>query len=117
MGPGLPPEEDSVPEPDHCMARLTTILEKNRFTFSEPNIIAMYQLCTLIVEHAPSHIHNNECKKQGTRLRIFMVFVWNTLTSSASTHILDPTVRFTGYLFLAHLIDKFTINRKIVLQV
>ena len=50
-----------------------------------------------------------------------MVFVWNTLTTGSSTspttHAIDPTVRFTGYLFLAHLIDKFTINRKIVLQV
>ena len=53
-------------------------------------------------------------RKQGGRLRIFMLFAWPCLTQNNHQ---DPTLRSTGFNFLAHIIEKFTINRKIVLQV
>ncbi|PIO54479.1 hypothetical protein TELCIR_24157, partial [Teladorsagia circumcincta] len=52
--------------------------------------------------------------KHGWRLRVFMLFAWSCLTP---TNRQDATLRYTGFLFISHIVQKFTINRKIVLQV
>ncbi|CAI4222469.1 unnamed protein product [Auanema sp. JU1783] len=114
LGPA-PPANDSLDEdPNSIVSRLASMLDRNRSNLGDKNVIVFYQLCTLLVEYAPEHIHNNACKKQGSRLRVFMLFAWPCLTTGS---LADPTLRFTGFLFLAHIIDRFTINRKIVLQV
>uniref|UniRef100_A0A914VHX2 Transformation/transcription domain-associated protein n=1 Tax=Plectus sambesii TaxID=2011161 RepID=A0A914VHX2_9BILA len=76
--------------------------------------IMLYQLSCLFVEFAPQHIHDSSSKKQGSRLRTFMLFAWPCLQQNSQQ---DPTTKYTGHLLIAHIIDKFAINRKIVLQV
>lgn len=110
----LPTDPDVSNTTENLVARLSTVIGTHRLDFSDGMIIFFYQLCTLFVQHAPEHIHNNHCKKQGGRLRIFMLFAWPCL---ATPNRQDPTLRYTGFYFLANIIARFTINRKIVLQV
>ncbi|PAV77565.1 hypothetical protein WR25_09838 [Diploscapter pachys] len=106
--------EQNEAEHDSLVHRLVCVVDLHRQKMSDSMIIVFYQLCTLFVKYSPHHIHNNSSKKQGGRLRIFMLFAWPCLTQNNHQ---DPTLRSTGFNFLAHIIEKFTINRKIVLQV
>ncbi|CAB3404105.1 unnamed protein product [Caenorhabditis bovis] len=101
-------------DPNNLVSRLAKVVDTHRQKMSDGMVIVFYQLCTLFVQHAPHHIHNNNFKKQGGRLRTFMLFAWPCLTLANHQ---DPTMRFTGFYFLANIIERFTINRKIVLQV
>ncbi|KAF1765339.1 hypothetical protein GCK72_005291 [Caenorhabditis remanei] len=107
-------DADSSANKDNLVARLTSVIQAHRLNLSDGMIIVFYQMCTLFVQHAAEHIHNNNCKKQGGRLRILMLFAWPCLQSPNRQ---DPTMRYTGFFFLANIIERFTINRKIVLQV
>ncbi|UMM18202.1 hypothetical protein L5515_014374 [Caenorhabditis briggsae] len=107
-------DAESSNNTENLVGRLTSVIGAHRLDFSDGMIILFYQLCTLFVQHAPEHIHNNHCKKQGGRLRNFMLFAWPCL---ATPNRQDPTLRYTGFFFLANIIERFTINRKIVLQV
>uniref|UniRef100_A0A1I7TFD1 Non-specific serine/threonine protein kinase n=1 Tax=Caenorhabditis tropicalis TaxID=1561998 RepID=A0A1I7TFD1_9PELO len=106
-------EVDSSANMDNLVGRLTAVIAR-KLSLSDGMVIVLYQLCTLFVQHASEHIHNNNCKKQGGRLRVFMLFAWPCLTEPNRQ---DPTMRYTGFYFLANIIERFTINRKIVLQV
>lgn len=105
---------DPAGSSDNLVARLTSVIDSHRNYLSDGMVIVFYQLCTLFVQNASEHIHNNNCKKQGGRLRILMLFAWPCLTMYNHQ---DPTMRYTGFFFLANIIERFTINRKIVLQV
>lgn len=116
---GTAPIDDSETSMDtetsaNLVGRLVMVINEHRQSLSDGMVIVLYQLCTLFVQHAAEHIHNNNCKKQGGRLRIFMLFAWPCLTPNNHQ---DPTMRFTGLFFLSNIIHQFTINRKIVLQV
>lgn len=104
---------DSSSNMDNLVGRLTSVIAR-KLSLSDGMVIVFYQLCTLFVQHASEHIHNNSCKKQGGRLRVFMLFAWPCLTMPNRQ---DPTMQYTGFYFLANIIERFTINRKIVLQV
>ncbi|KJH50813.1 hypothetical protein DICVIV_03063 [Dictyocaulus viviparus] len=108
------PSEQPENNPNDLVYRLAHIIDQNRQVMSDSIVIVLYQLCTLLVKHAPRHVHNNDSKKHGWRLRVFMLFAWSCLTP---TNRQDATLRFTGFLFISHIVQKFTINRKIVLQV
>ncbi|CAI2345673.1 unnamed protein product [Caenorhabditis sp. 36 PRJEB53466] len=107
-------DADSSANMENLVGRLASVIDAHRQKLSDGMVIVFYQLCTLFVQHASDHIHNNNCKKQGGRLRIFMLFAWPCLTLANHQ---DPTMRFTGFFFLSNIIERFTINRKIVLQV
>ncbi|KAJ1358809.1 hypothetical protein KIN20_017331 [Parelaphostrongylus tenuis] len=108
------PSEQPDNDPNDLVFRLARIIDQNRQVMSDGIVIVLYQLCTLLVKHAPGHVHNNDSKKHGWRLRVFMLFAWSCLTP---TNRQDATLRYTGFLFISHIVQKFTINRKIVLQV
>ncbi|KAK6024285.1 hypothetical protein OSTOST_09906 [Ostertagia ostertagi] len=109
------PSEQPENDPNDLVYRLAHIIDQNRQVMSDGIVIVLYQLCTLLVKHAPRHVHNNDSKKHGWRLRVFMLFfAWSCLTP---TNRQDATLRYTGFLFISHIVQKFTINRKIVLQV
>ena len=100
--------------------------------------ILLYQLASLFVEHAPLHIHDprfsystfdysdrNAYSKQSQQtagkaqqpaslLRKFLLLSWQCTTQTSND---DPTVKYHGHLLICHIIDKFAINRKIVIQV
>ena len=75
--------------------------------------IYLLQFATLLVEHAPHHVHDNN-KNRNSKLRRLMTFAWPCLLSKACV---DPACKYSGHLLLAHIIAKFAIHKKIVLQV
>ncbi|CAG9767854.1 unnamed protein product [Ceutorhynchus assimilis] len=78
--------------------------------------ISLLQFSCLLVEQASSHIHDHDAnnKAQGYKLRRLMTFAWPCLLVE---NCVDPATRYHGHLLLSHIIDKFAIHRKIVLQV
>ncbi|KAK0395513.1 hypothetical protein QR680_001317 [Steinernema hermaphroditum] len=112
---GAKPSPDDVDDTNIVSVLVTKIIDVCRVDMSDQMFIAMYQFCILLVQHCPTHIHEISQKiKQIGRLRIFMVFAWPCLQAQGPQ---DITVKYTGHLLIAHIIDKFAINRKIVLQV
>ena len=57
------------------------------------------------------YIHN---RKQGNKLRRLMTFAWPCLVVK---NCVDPATKYHGHLLLAHIIAKFAIHKRIVLQV
>ena len=51
---------------------------------------------------------------QGNKLRRLMTFAWPCLMSK---NCVDPTTKYHGHLLLSHIIAKFAIHKRIVLQV
>ncbi|GMS86737.1 hypothetical protein PENTCL1PPCAC_8912 [Pristionchus entomophagus] len=110
LGPRTEPSEN---EPKNLVIRLSDIITTMGKQLSDTMTLAYYHLSSLIVIHAPNYIHVNNRTSHSNRLRVFMLFAWPCLNSSS----MDVTLKFMGHLFLCHIIEKFTINRKIVLQV
>uniref|UniRef100_A0A1Y1MXI9 FAT domain-containing protein n=3 Tax=Photinus pyralis TaxID=7054 RepID=A0A1Y1MXI9_PHOPY len=86
------------------------------FTVSDCVRISLLQFSCLLVEQASLHIHDHDAsnKAQGFKLRKLMTFAWPCLLVK---NCVDPATRYHGHLLLSHIIDKFAIHRKIVLQV
>ena len=60
------------------------------------------------------HIHDASNKKQGNKLRRLMTYAWPCLITK---NCVDPATRYHGHLLLSHIIAKFAIHKRIVLQV
>ncbi|XP_033762058.1 transformation/transcription domain-associated protein-like [Pecten maximus] len=86
----------------------------NPFGTSDAVRILLLQLSSLLVEQASSHIHDAANKKQGNKLRQLMTFAWPCLLSK---NCVDPATKYHGHLLLSHIIAKFAIHKRIVLQV
>lgn len=76
--------------------------------------ISLLQFSCLLVEQASQHIHDGSNKNQGENLRRLMAFAWPCLLVK---NCVDPTTKYHGHLLLSHIIAKFAIHKKIVLQV
>ena len=76
--------------------------------------ISLLQFSCLLVEQASPHIHDVTNKRQGDKLRRLMTYAWPCLLGK---NCVDPTTRYHGHLLLSHIIAKFAIHKKIVLQV
>lgn len=76
--------------------------------------ISLLQFSCLLVEQASPHIHDVTNKRQGDKLRRLMTFAWPCLLSK---NCVDPATRYHGHLLLSHIIAKFAIHKRIVLQV
>ncbi|TMS35225.1 hypothetical protein L596_002673 [Steinernema carpocapsae] len=112
---GSKPNPDEFDDKNLVSVLVTKIIDVSRQDMSDQMLIVIYQFCILLVQHCPSHIHEISQKlKQICHLRILMVFAWPCLQAQGPQ---DITVKYTGHLLIAHIIDKFAINRKIVLQV
>lgn len=77
--------------------------------------ISLLQFSCLLVEQASPHIHDHDPnnKTQGFKLRRLMTFAWPCLLGK---NCVDAATRYHGHLLLSHIIDKFAIHKKIVLQ-
>jgi len=53
-------------------------------------------------------------RKQGNKLRRLMTFAWPCLLMK---NCIDPATKYHGHLLLSHIIAKFAIHKRIVLQV
>ena len=54
------------------------------------------------------------CRRQGNKLRRLMTFAWPCLLAKSCV---DPATKYNGHLLLSHIIAKFAIHKRIVLQV
>ena len=113
MGSRASPDE---PQDDNVIHLLCEkIIKPCRNQMADSMNIVLYQFCSLLVQKCAHHIHDVGQKSQSDRLRTFMLFAWPTLHQSHTGR--DITEKYTGHFLLANIIDKFAINRKIVLQV
>lgn len=107
------PEQD---HPDNIVSVFITkvIDPENAANSSDCVRILLLQLSCLLVEQASAHIHDAGNKRQGARLRRLMTFAWPCLLGKSCV---DPATRYHGHLLLSHIIARFAIHKRIVLQV
>ncbi|VDN51198.1 unnamed protein product [Dracunculus medinensis] len=111
---GAPPNPDVVDENSLVSLVCENIMNKPEYRFSDAMMITLYHLGCLFVSNCPTHIHDvAHNKKQSNRLRILMVLGWPCL----QPHTQDLTRKYMGHLLVVHIINKYSINRKIVLRV
>ncbi|OQR70315.1 Transformation/transcription domain-associated protein-like [Tropilaelaps mercedesae] len=89
------------------------IIDNPKVTLDSVRILVL-QLSCLFVDQAAAHIHDAANKRQGIKLRRLMTYAWPCLLTKSSV---DPASKYHGHLLLAHIIAKFAIHKKIVLQV
>ncbi|KAL7072054.1 hypothetical protein ACQ4LE_008453, partial [Meloidogyne hapla] len=91
----------------------------DRTSLSHTLVIVMYLFCALFVQKCSAHIYDPSKRQQGNKqeqgnLRPFMLFGWPCLQQIFCG---DLTEKYAGLFLIANIIDKFSINRTIVLQV
>ncbi|CAK5085298.1 unnamed protein product [Meloidogyne enterolobii] len=91
----------------------------DRTSLSHTLVIVMYLFCSLFVQKCSTHIYDASKKQQGNKqelgnLRPFMLFGWPSLQQSFRG---DLTEKYAGLFLIANIVDKFLINRTIILQV
>ncbi|XP_014681160.1 PREDICTED: transformation/transcription domain-associated protein-like [Priapulus caudatus] len=112
---GGPPAPDQDSNDNVVSVFINRIIDPEKpFGTSDAVRILLLQFSCLLVEHASPHIHDSANKKQGNKLRRLMTFAWPCLLSK---NCVDPTTKYHGHLLLAHIIAKFAIHKRIVLQV
>ena len=75
--------------------------------------IQLLRFLSLLVERASSYIHDPNNKRHGNKLRRIMTFAWPCLLPR---NCVDPASKYHGHLLLSHIIAKFAIRKRIVLQ-
>lgn len=108
-----------APEQDQDDNLISVFINKvidpdNPFGMSDSVRILLLQFSCLLVEQASPHIHDAANKRQGNKLRRLMTFAWPCLLAK---NCVDPATKYHGHLLLAHIIAKFAIHKRIVLQV
>lgn len=107
------PEMDS--DDNVVSSFISNIIESSSESTSDAVRILLLQFSCLLVDEGAAHIHNAGNKKQeGTKLRKLMTYAWPCLLSK---NCVDPATRYHGHLLLSHIIAKFAIHKRIVLQV
>ncbi|XP_076468689.1 transformation/transcription domain-associated protein-like isoform X2 [Babylonia areolata] len=112
---GGPPAPDQDTEDNVISVFINRIIDPEKpWGTSDAVRILLTQFSCLLVEQASSHIHDAANKKQGNKLRRLMTFAWPCLLAKNSV---DPATKYHGHLLLSHIIAKFAIHKRIVLQV
>jgi len=83
-------------------------------TMSDSVRIALCQLSCLLLDQAAEHIHDVSNKKQGNKLKRLITFAWPCLLAKSCV---DSSTKYYEHLLLCHVISKFAIHKRIVLQV
>ncbi|XP_053373271.1 transformation/transcription domain-associated protein-like isoform X1 [Mercenaria mercenaria] len=111
-GPAQPDQDN----PDNIVSVFINkvIDPENPFGNSDAVRILLLQFSSLLVEQAAPHVHDAANKKQGNKLRRLMTFAWPCLLMK---NCIDPATKYHGHLLLSHIIAKFAIHKRIVLQV
>ncbi len=110
---------DPSPEIDNENNLISVFINKlidteNINTQSDSIRIHLLHLSGIFVQRAHNYIHDVNNKKQGTQLRRLMTFAWPCLLIKTCV---DPVNKYNGLLLLSHIISKFAIHKRIVLQV
>ncbi|XP_068243023.1 transformation/transcription domain-associated protein isoform X3 [Palaemon carinicauda] len=108
-----------APDQDHhdnvVSVFITRVINPDEpFVYSDAVRILLLQFSCLLVEQASGHIHDAGNQRQGQKLRRLMTFAWPCLLSK---NCVDPATKYHGHLLLSHIIAKFAIHKRIVLQV
>ncbi|XP_052826902.1 transformation/transcription domain-associated protein [Octopus bimaculoides] len=112
---GGPPSPDQDNSDNVISVFINRVIDpENPFGTSDAVRILLLQFSSLLVEQASPHIHDAANKKQGNKLRRLMTFAWPSLLPR---NCVDPANKYHGHLLLAHIIAKFAIHKRIVLQV
>ncbi|XP_076359114.1 transformation/transcription domain-associated protein-like [Tachypleus tridentatus] len=112
---GGPPAPDQDLPDNIISVFINKIIDpENPFGTSDAVRILLLQFSCLLVEQASPHIHDAANKRQGNKLRRLMTFAWPCLLVK---NCVDPATKYHGHLLLAHIIAKFAIHKRIVLQV
>ncbi|KAL3832377.1 hypothetical protein ACJMK2_024027 [Sinanodonta woodiana] len=111
---GPPAPEQDNPENVVSLYINKVIDPDNPFGNSDAVRILLLQFSSLLVEQASAHVHDAANKKQGNKLRRLMTFAWPCLLPKTC---IDPATKYHGHLLLSHIIAKFAIHKRIVLQV
>lgn len=112
---GYPPAPDQDHTDNVVSVFITRVINPDEpFVYSDAVRILLLQLSCLLVEQASAHIHDAGNKRQGQKLRRLMTFAWPCLLSK---NCVDPATKYHGHLLLSHIIAKFAIHKRIVLQV
>ncbi|XP_065666832.1 transformation/transcription domain-associated protein isoform X3 [Hydra vulgaris] len=105
------PEQDS---PNNVISVFLNKVIDPEMAFPDSIRILLLQLSALLVEHAGAHIHDVSNRKQGVKLKRLYIFAWPCLLSK---QCVDPATKYHGFFLQAHIIIKFAIHKKFVLQV
>lgn len=112
---GYPPAPDQDHHDNVVSVFINRVINPDEpFVYSDAVRILLLQLSCLLVEQASAHIHDACNKRQGQKLRRLMTFAWPCLLSK---NCVDPATKYHGHLLLSHIIAKFAIHKRIVLQV
>ncbi|XP_066597811.1 transformation/transcription domain-associated protein isoform X1 [Prorops nasuta] len=111
-GPPMPDQDNPKNVVSVFISKI--INPENPFGSADCVRISVLQFSCLLVEQASPHIHDVTNKKQGEKLRSLMTFAWPCLLGK---NCVDPATRYHGHLLLSHIIAKFAIHKRIVLQV
>ncbi|KAK7066693.1 hypothetical protein SK128_022508, partial [Halocaridina rubra] len=112
---GYPPAPDQDHHDNVVSVFITRVINPDEpFVYSDAVRILLLQFSCLLVEKASAHIHDVCNKWEGIKLRRLMAFAWPCLLSK---NCVDPATKYHGHLLLSHIIAKFAIHKRIVLQV
>lgn len=85
-----------------------------KFIVSDALRILLLQFSCLIVDQASPHIHEATNRRQSTRLKKLVSLAWPCLLNRVGV---DPTAKYYGHFLLSHIIAKFAVHKRIVIQV
>ncbi|KAG9509570.1 Transformation/transcription domain-associated protein, partial [Fragariocoptes setiger] len=111
---GGPPQPDKDLPTNLISLFINKVIDVDNVHVSDSVRIMLLQFSCLLMEQASAHIHDAANKRQGSRLRRLMTFGWPCLQAK---NCVDPATKYHGHLLLSHIIAKFAVHRRIVLQV
>lgn len=85
-----------------------------KFIVSDAVRILLLQFSCLLVDQASPHIHEATNRRQSSRLKKLVTLAWPCLMNKTSV---DPTAKYHGHFLLSHIISKFAVHKRIIIQV
>lgn len=118
VGTGTPEDEENKNLVDEFIAKIISPITESPPTFviSDSVRILLLQLCCLIVEQSYHYVyHVSQGKVLVNKAKPLIMFAWQL--SLLGKNFVDPATRYHGHLLLAHMIAKFGVSQRVVLQV
>lgn len=85
-----------------------------KFIISDAVRILLLQFSCLIVDQASPHIHEATNRRQSSRLKKLVTLAWPCLLNRVGV---DPAAKYHGHFLLSHIIAKFAVHKRIIIQV
>lgn len=85
-----------------------------KYNVSDAVRILLLQFSCLLVDQASPHIHEATNRRQSTRLKKLVTLAWPCLLNRTGV---DPAAKYHGHFLLSHIIAKFAVHKRIIIQV